>query len=394
MRLPRWSLVAAVYVVAVAVIWYVLAKLPPVSLVSMDFINYWSAGRVYLSGGNPYDPTQMAVVQQPFGPLQHDMITFWYLPWFLPLMALLGHLYYSTAFFLAFLLFLALALFGCLALWVTYGGSTRRSWPCLAAAIAFAPLLMVLLIGQAAPLVLFGLALFLYLNRRGHEMLAGAALSLISLKPQLVFLVCVVVLLWVISARRWRLALGGLLPLVAGCAIVAIQNRSALLAFLQSVHYGTYPGPPTLLSVLGLSRPYNLALAACAAAWAMWYWHARRANWQWDRELPLLVLVSLVTTPIIWAIDLALILLPVTAILAAFSLRPGGLARAMGGYLVLDAGIWCAWMLVPGHHERFVWVPLVSLVFYLVARRHLQSEAGLPPEQARPQGPDSQIAVP
>src|SRR5512133_4063759 len=96
----RRLIVLAVYAALVPGAWLALSRFPPLKISVMDFVTYWSAARVYLAGGNPYDPAQLAPLQQAFGPVMLEMTTFWYMPWTLPFLAPLGWLAYSAAFLL------------------------------------------------------------------------------------------------------------------------------------------------------------------------------------------------------------------------------------------------------------------------------------------------------
>jgi hypothetical protein len=192
---------------------------------------------------------------------------------------------------------------------------------------------------------------------------------LVSIKPQLLYLFWVALLFWLIDTRRWRVVVGALLPVTAGLLVVALTNPGALLGYLRSVKYGAYLIPPTLVSVLGLPKWVSLAVPCLAILWFVWYWRTHGATWQWQRDLPLLVILSLVTTPVIWASDLVLLLLPLMAIMARLSARPRALVGALGTYLLLNAAMWYVVISIPGRHERFVWVPLAALLSYLAAQR-------------------------
>ena len=291
------------------------------------------------------------------------------MPWLLPLFVPLGWFSYPSAFVVGFLLLLAASLLAGYNLWLAFGGPVRPSWPSLAIAIVFAPVAMTLLVGQITPLLLFGLAGFLYCETRRRDLLAGCALAAVSVKPQLLYLFWVALLFWLIGTRRWRVVLGALLPVAAGCLVVALTNPGALLGYLRSVNYAAYSIPPTLISALGLPKWVSLAVPCLAVLWFAWYWRRHGAGWQWQRELPLLVILSLATTPVVWTADLVLLLLPVIASIARRSARRSLLAGVVAVYLALDAAIWYSWIRLPGHQESFVWVPLACLLLYLAVER-------------------------
>ena len=392
-RRNRRLILLAACGVAVATIWLATPGLPPLKLPVVDFITYWSAARVYLAGGNPYDPAQLAPLQQVFGPVMLEMTTFWYMPWTLPFLAPLGWLAYSAAFLLCFGMSLACVLVGLGLVANRYGGHARSSWLSLGLALAFAPLAIALVLGQITPLLLFGLAGFLYCETRRRDLLAGCALAAVSVKPQLLYLFWVALLFWLIGTRRWRVVLGALLPVAAGCLVVALTNPGALLGYLRSVNYAAYSIPPTLISALGLPKWVSLAVPCLAVLWFAWYWRKHGASWQWQRELPLLVILSLATTPVVWTADLVLLLLPLVAIMARLSARSRALAAALGFYLLLNAAMWYVVLNMPGHHERLAWAPLAFLLFFLAAR-HVAELRMRSPAALVLNGPDVAAAAP
>jgi len=55
-----------------------------------DFVEYWSAGRLNLMGGNPYDPGQLLPLQQESGVIQDEAIIMWNPPMLITLTMLFG----------------------------------------------------------------------------------------------------------------------------------------------------------------------------------------------------------------------------------------------------------------------------------------------------------------
>jgi len=106
--------------------------------------------------------------------------------------------------------------------------------------------------------------------------------------------------------------------------------------------------------------------------WVAVYWYRRRDHWDWREELPLLVLVSLLTTPYgAWPFDLVVLLLPVIEIAARArqASRPQ-LTIIIAVYLAIQLPAMA--MSVAGVDPfYFVWMPPVLLVSYLGLRRML-----------------------
>ena len=68
---------------------------------------------------------------------------------------------------------------------------------------SFLPTLIVLKMGQIAPVILLGAVAFLACERRRWDWLAGAAATLVVIKPHLTYLFAPALLLWAVERRRW-----------------------------------------------------------------------------------------------------------------------------------------------------------------------------------------------
>ena len=51
------------------------------SLPGPDFVPYWSAGKLNISGGNPYEPLQLQAIQDQTGFIQDEVMIMWNPPW-------------------------------------------------------------------------------------------------------------------------------------------------------------------------------------------------------------------------------------------------------------------------------------------------------------------------
>src|SRR5215212_2398045 len=125
-------LAPAVAVVAVSMAAHPEASArPPTVIPPKDFVEYWSAARVHLHGGDPYDGPQVLPFQKEAAgePLKTQPTMLWTPPWTLPLYLPFGLLDPRPA----HLLWLAVQL-GCVIgsaylLWNCFSGPTRpRLW--------------------------------------------------------------------------------------------------------------------------------------------------------------------------------------------------------------------------------------------------------------------------
>ena len=113
--------------------------------------------------------------------------------------------------------------------------------------------------------------------------------------------------------------------------------------------------------------------------WGCLYWRRCRHNWRWDQELPLILLVSVLTAAYgAWPFDLVVLLLPVIEVAA----RAQHVSRAQ---LAIIAGVYAA-IEVPAlalsvagvDPFYFVWMPPALLLSYLGLRMVMQGSANLP----------------
>ncbi len=305
-----------------------------------DFIEYWAAGRLNLRGDNPYDPRQVLAEQQLAEPHRDSALMMWNPPPALAVYMPLGALPAPWA-----------GLLWCVAQWGAVVGAGallwreyapgRPVWGALAAALPFVGTWWVVIYGQNTGFMVLGLAGFLHFTQRGRPLAAGACAALTALKPHLLAAFGVLLVVDVLAARGRR-------TLAAGAAAVAVALVAALVpnpeVLEQFVAAARSPRPETLpLSGYVLPAPaywlrawlaperfwvqFVPCLIACAALVAR---RVRRgAAWDWGRELPLVVAVSVLTTPYGgWIFDLPVLLVPVAWALAGL-VRAGATGRAV-----------------------------------------------------------------
>jgi hypothetical protein len=361
-RLAGWGLRAAVLAVF---LWQCGRLTDPSLLRPSDFVEYWSAGRLNLAGGNPYGAAELFALQHDYGCPDDRPVTMYNPPWALPFVMPFGSLDYGTARLAWLLLHLGLVLAGAGAAWRLLGGPAERRWLAWGLALAFFPTLIALRMGQIAPLMLAGLVGFLYFLRRGSDWAAGLALVPALVKPQLFHLVGLALLLWAVRERRWAVlgvAAAGL-AVATGLALAPNPHVLGQYADLMTHHPPAECLSPTLGAVLraafGRERFWLQFLPPLlGVAWLVPHWLRHRRTWDWQEQLPLVLLVSLLTTSYgAWAFDLVVLLLPVLGTAAA--LCRAGRRRlaltALAGYLALNAlalalnllgvdGFWFLWL--------------------------------------------------
>lgn len=338
-----------------------------------DFVEYWAAGRLTLQGENPYDIDRMEQLQREAGRTDEGILM-WNPPWTLPLVLPLAIFDVHVA----HLVWLALHLFvlGFCAdrLWLLYGGGKDCRWVSWVVALTFLPSYFAVTAGQISPLILLGATLFLHFNERRSDALMGVAAVLLAIKPHLAYLFWIALICWAICERRWKvLAAGAATGLILTSIAAAFDH-----ALLQHYWYAFTNQPPsqyrspTLAHCLRmLIAPDNfrvqfLAMIPGIVWFVPWFcWHRR--SWDWKTQMPLLLIVSVLTTAYGgWPFDLVLLLVPLIQIAARIQVGPHEQLKGLAITFNIFVGLIAAIQLYLGvEYFWFIWMCPVLLVGYV-----------------------------
>jgi hypothetical protein len=383
-RLIGWAVRAAVVVLLLGQ----CARLTDPSLLRpSDFVEYWSAARLNLAGGNPYGSDELFALQRDYGCPEDRPVMMYNPPWTLPFVMPFGALDYGTGRLAWLLLSLGLVLVCAGAAWRLLGGPADRRRLAWVLALTFFPTLIALRMGQIAPLMLAGLVGFLYFVRQGRGWAAGLALVPALVKPQLFHLLGLALLLWAVRERRWSVLAGSAVGLAATTGLALLPNPHALAQYadVMTHHPPAECLSPTLGAVLraalGRERFWLQFLPPLlGVAWLVPHWLRHRRTWDWQQQLPLVVLVSLLTTSYgAWAFDLVVLLLPVLGTAAAL-IRGGRRSLAIGalaGYLALNV-LALSLNLLGVDGFWFLWMTPAALAAYLALGRAVSAERAAP----------------
>jgi len=377
--------IAAAFIVVVGVvlvIGIVVFGLDRDAATNKDFLQYWSAEKLLAQGENPYDFAATLQLERSVGFKEYP-----------PLITLSPPVAFFFALPLAWvtpntgLIYWMLLLFACMlaSVWLVWLIQGRPQSRYHLIGIFFPPVLRCIIAGQLGIFFLVEIALFLYLVK-SRPFMAGAALVFCSLKPHL-FLPCLLVLLlWSVYKREFRILAGLGVALTVSCGLTLSLDHQIWSQYRAMMHSSTIMDQflPTLSVWLRFLIDKNAKWIefipeAGACIWAAWYFWTRRDRWDWMDQGLLLIVVSVACSPYSWYTDQA-VLLPAVVIGVTASEKS---VRSLALFALI-AGIGVVAMMIDNKMTHltsgfFVWTAPAWLVWFVYARhvRSGQSEAAL-----------------
>ena len=355
---------------------------------NFDFIQYWSAFRLFAAGQNPFDPALMLELQSSSGMHQDQPVMMWNPPWLLLLLSPVLRFDLKIAAQLWALANLLLALLSAGIVWYEFSGKKTSAIFYLAAACTFFPVLYAIRSGQLGPLLLFASALMLRGLRRNEPIATGIGIFLALLKPHVFYLVFIFIVFGALRKRELRGPLFGLGLLAAAMLSLMLFEPAAMsnwIGALKNRDAGGYASiyswdVPTLVGVSRrlLADSYGrlplypaILIPAAAALMFAFYWLRRPKDFEWDELFPTVLLLSYLSSPYGWIGDQSILCLVLFSGLES-SLRTSE-ARAMrfmtlAFALQISALLSAALGILQSEHQ-FFWFPLALGLLFLGARR-------------------------
>jgi Glycosyltransferase family 87 len=277
-----------------------------------DFISYWSAGHLYLTHQNPYSSASAFALELSMGWKRSYPLVMLCPPWTLFINAIFGLLPFRTSQHIWSLVLSSLDGISAYYLWRYFGGEKRTVWIAALVFLSFSPVITVAHLCQVTPIMLVCFTAFLYCVRSERWVLAGISLLGMSIKPHLLWLVFIAIALWAIRTRKGRM-------LVAALVTVALFTAGALAFNPKAIHFFNDAYGPAIATSCGFGGALRLTFGIqhawlqylpCVAgiAWFAWYWRKHGHNWNWTEHMPLLLVVSVASSPYCWFHDFILVL--------------------------------------------------------------------------------------
>jgi len=357
-----------------------------------DFLEYWTASALLDQAADPYDPTLVLEVERSQGWTPDKPLMMWNPPWTVTLLKpflLLPFDIAARCFLLLNIGAIVLSLF--LLLKVFHFSELGRI-----AAVAFSllspSLFLLLLKGQITAIPFLGLSSFIYYAYRSKFLAAGAALSLLSVKPHLGYLLFIPIAYWVIRERRIKVITGFLAAslalvlttyLVHPSSLLFWWNRSrhessSLLVPVEQWATSTLATPLRFLSIeLGLgSSSWLLVWIPLSTAVLIAYLFVRRSSSvaSWKEHFLWLTPLSLFTAPFGWIFDGVFLMISDLAMLDALRRYPRdrSMKSLFGAVILLKVSAIAGWAIyAPKLHTYWIYYAgycLIAIGFAIALR--------------------------
>jgi len=279
-----------------------------------DSIAYWTAGRLLLAHADPYDTDKVLEMEQQQGYTEQKPLVLRTPPWSLFMVLGLGMLdafWAWAAWVAASVAGLLLAMRLC---WRIYGvPRIPQNWFWIIGYL-FAPVPACLVAGQMGVMLLLGFVLFLWWEVK-RPYLAGAALILPFAKPHLLSLFWVAVIFWVVSRKKWALAIGFLTAFALACLLPLLFDPLVFGDYREmlrqaSVGLEFIPALSGVVRLLFFRRWFWVQFVpmAIGLAWCARFMAQRKSTWNWHEHAPVLIVTSVLTTPYAWLTDEVVVL--------------------------------------------------------------------------------------
>ena len=335
-----------------------------------DLVEYWASGQLLVHHEDPYSASLILPLERSVNfPAGLPPLIMGNPPWSLPLVVPLGFLDAKTADLLWLVVSCACLVASIRMVWRMHGSPKT---PLNILAYTFAPALSCLLAGQVTIFVLFGLVLFLRFHQT-RPFLAGGALWLCLLKPHLFLPFGVVLLLWMIVQRSYKVLAGSCVALCASMATATSLDGSVWQHYGQMMRTarldrGVLPSLSFLLreNVWPHTLWVQCIPAAIGCVWALFYFRRHRGEWNWLEHGSLVMLVSVLVAPYTWLMDQA-VLIP-ALLHGIYATRSRNLIAVLGlGSAAIEIGALLGLRLL--HSNFYLWTSPVWLIWYLFATR-------------------------
>lgn len=243
-----------IFVLIISIFLAILIPSKGIEIGENDFLAYWSASKVLISGGNPYDPNALYEIQVSVRPHLEDhsnVMQAWNPPWLMLILSPFTLFKFNIASRIWIFCNVVLITLSLFLLWeMLFDPSDRKAlYILLGAGFLFGNSIRLIQLGQVSSLLLIGLVIIIWFLNKELYFLAGATLLLLTTKPHITYLVLLVIFIWVIRYRKWELFFGFACSGILSIIIVWLIFPGWFGAFVQNIF--TLPYSQIYTSTLG-----------------------------------------------------------------------------------------------------------------------------------------------
>jgi hypothetical protein len=274
-----------------------------------DSVAYWAAGRLLLEHQNPYDRRAVLELEREQGYKDERPLILRTPPWSLFMVSPLGFLNPFEAWAIWIAISLASLLTGIRLCAKLYGAHATPQNLFTVVGYTFAPVPACLVSGQMGLVLMLGIALFLWWEP-DRPLLAGAVLVLPFAKPHLLALFWIVFVLWIVTRRKYQVAVGFLIALGCATGFALLFDPQVLRDYREMLYFASIqnefiPALSGVLRLLFFRRLFWLQFVPMTAGllWVIWFFITHMGTWDWRQHGPALLVVSVLTTPYEWLSD-------------------------------------------------------------------------------------------
>lgn len=382
----------------VSTIIYSLAQFIPNGVfTSLDYIEYYSAFKLFISEKNPYDALELLKIQQSLGRDAPKPLMMWNPPWLLLLMApvlFFPFVLSNLAWLVTNVVLVVLALH-------LYCIADDRRLPenkalLFSAIFIFFPFVNCLLMGQIACLLTLLLSILYYGLKKGNDLLVGVSWFFLSVKPHLFIFLSVYLFIIVLKSGRFRILLYVFLSLFAGLLITTFVNEHVIAYWFDAHVFGVnieevtrvdnhktttfVYALQTLLYRMNLgvhNWPFIVVPLVPLIFYAFYIKNKASESLISSKEFNLSLILSFMFSPFAWIFDFVPIIFVSFEIIVAGNLLQSGKRKGMRLILIvallnLFSFFIDAFSSVGLHHYMF-YVPVMLLLWIEVYRKKINN---------------------
>lgn len=347
-----------------------------------------------MHGQNPYDPALLFAAQQKLGWAEEFPLMMWNPPWtliFLKPFVTLPFIYGAKAWLAA-----GLGLTFCSVYFYSHDELDNKALMSilLLSSLMFGPSLNAFLLGQSSTLLVLGLCGFSWAASKKKDIAAGLFLSLLTIKPHVVYIFWLVALWWIIKERRYVILfslmtiMGILIGLVSFSSpqvvvqwLTAVSSQKANPNVILPMQWRTASLASWIIHTLNLQGSYGeklifLLLPCSAILLTLTYLIRKQPSINWKKDLPLIVIISALTSPFSWIFDYSVLIVPYLFVIeTAFSAKIKISQRhtILAGITFLQLVIVTKGFQMFVSHDQYFWVPLAFACIWAFAKLAITS---------------------